>query len=851
MKRMLLPVVASLVIALPAIGQTVDAGVLKLSDSERRHRISRLGESDREFLRLAGPIIPDAELDAFLILDEDEDRERAISKFWTDRAAGERVSRWRADYEARLEEARQLFESLDGDRALIYLLRGRPSSMTPVPCADFFKATEVWSYETLPTLDEPVHLIFFRDKPSTPFRLLAPDEDESMTLDERILSDKGRRIGPVPIILGIPEDPDAPARPLALDCPGGRDVLAGLELIKRSPDRISDLLDRSIHPRRKTTSSREVELRIPDGTGVLPVHGEVDYPGKRGGRTIVSLRLTVARSDLATVDRGERELYALRVRGEARDRNGIADRFRYDFELAPGGNDEIDLVIERFLPPYDYELTVHLADEGSGSEGLVTIPIEVPYIDPLEREAAVEERTAMLAEMEQQFREGESTIRIVPLGPGFFTGKQRFETLLTGHEIASVDFWVGDRKVMSKRSAPYTLELDLGEVPTMRSIRVVGRDREGRVISGDELVVNGGSDPFRVRIVSPRLSEGLSGETRVEVVAHVPADHDLESLELFLNDERVAIGYESPLIQMIDISSASQTTFIRAVATIDDELGSQAEDVVLLNAPEMLEQVDVRLVELPTTVIRNRDVVDDLDAVDFEVYDEGERVAIEKFDYVRDLPLSIGMAIDSSGSMHPRMSQALRTGARFFERVLKPGDKAFLLAFNDEARMVQRWTDRFADLTAGLSSLEAEEMTALYDAVIHALYNFQGLRGQKALIILSDGQDTASKFSFSQVLEYARRGGIPIYTIGLGIKRDDVETRSKLTRLAEETGAESYFIEVPGALGDVYDEIELTLRSQYILGFYPSVEARESGRWRRVEVKVDGASAKTVRGYYP
>ncbi|MBW3670443.1 MAG: VWA domain-containing protein [Acidobacteria bacterium] len=850
LKRPLLILLSLLVlVAWPVAAQTGDAGTLKLSSSERRQRMAKLDEPHREFLRLATPIMTEAELDAFLLLDDDR-RDEAISKFWAGRAGRESGDQWRSDYEARFGEAKQFFESLDSHRAQIYLLRGRPSAMTPVPCPDFFRPIEVWSYESLPSLKGPVSLVFYREEESSPFTLLTPEEDERRTLGEKLLSSKGARMGPVPIILGIPETASALPRPLALDCPGGRELLAGIELVRESPERITNLLDRSRNPRPRGEAPERLAIKS-SGSNLVPLRARVSYPGKRGGRTVTSINLEVDPKELTTTSRKDRNFHDLRLRGEVTDGRSVVDRFRYDLEVPPRDGENLDLTIERFLPPYDYELTLHLEDRGSDAEGLVSLPIEVPYIDPMERRGGGEQRSAIVAEMEQQFRSGESSIRIVPLGSGFFIGRQRFDTLLTGKEIETVDFHVGERKVMSKRAAPFSIELDLGDIPTPRTIRVVGRDREGRIVAGDELLVNGGSDPFRVRIVSPRISEGLSGRIRVEVTAQVPANHQLETLELYVNDDRVAIGYDSPLVQIVEIPSASRTTYIRAVATINDELGSHTEDVVLLNAPKMLEEVDVRLVELPTTVTRKREAVTDLGAEDFEVYDEGERVEIQKLEYVRDLPLSIGMAIDSSGSMRPRMAQALRTGARFFQSVLKPGDRAFLLAFSDEPKLIQEWTDSLASLAAGLASLDAAEMTALHDAVIASLYNFQGLRGQKALVLLSDGQDTASGFTFEQVLEYARRGGIPIYTIGLGIRRNDVETRSKLIKLADQTGAESYFIEGPGGLGGIYDEIELELRSQYILGFYPSLEARESGEWRRIRVEVDGASAKTVRGYYP
>jgi Ca-activated chloride channel family protein len=233
------------------------------------------------------------------------------------------------------------------------------------------------------------------------------------------------------------------------------------------------------------------------------------------------------------------------------------------------------------------------------------------------------------------------------------------------------------------------------------------------------------------------------------------------------------------------------------------------------------------------------------------VLDEGKPVSLAKFEYVRNLPLSIGLAIDTSGSMQPRMDEAQKAGAQFFEKVMKRGDRAFLVAFDTEPLLVQKWSTRVADLHAGLAKLRAEESTALYDAIVYALYNFQGVRGQKALVVISDGKDTASKFEFEQALEYARRAAVPIYAIGIGIRGTEVDVKFKLSKLASETGGSTYYIEQAHDLQRVYDEIQEELRSQYVLGFYPAADVKTGGKWREVTVQVSEGKAKTIKGYFP
>jgi len=125
------------------------------------------------------------------------------------------------------------------------------------------------------------------------------------------------------------------------------------------------------------------------------------------------------------------------------------------------------------------------------------------------------------------------------------------------------------------------------------------------------------------------------------------------------------------------------------------------------------------------------------------------------------------------------------------------------------------------------------------------------VRGQRALVVISDGKDTASKFEFDQVLEYARRAAVPIYGIGIGIRGNEIDVRYKLGRLSAETGGTTWYIEQARDLHRVYDEIQEELRSQYILGFYPAPDVKAGSKWREVTVQVSEGKAKTIKGYFP
>ena len=210
-----------------------------------------------------------------------------------------------------------------------------------------------------------------------------------------------------------------------------------------------------------------------------------------------------------------------------------------------------------------------------------------------------------------------------------------------------------------------------------------------------------------------------------------------------------------------------------------------------------------------------------------------------------------GVVLDVSASMEPSMEQAKQAALHFFESAITPKDRAALITFNDHPQLAAKFTNDVTELAAGLAGIKAERGTALYDSVVFALYYFNGLKGQRALIVLSDGKDESSKFKWEETLEFARRAGVTIYTIGLG-KELEHDSRKQLDKLAEQTGGRSFFVDTAAELGPAYQSIQEELRSQYLL-VYQSTNAKPDKKFRSVDVKVKepGLEAHTIRGYYP
>jgi VWFA-related protein len=287
---------------------------------------------------------------------------------------------------------------------------------------------------------------------------------------------------------------------------------------------------------------------------------------------------------------------------------------------------------------------------------------------------------------------------------------------------------------------------------------------------------------------------------------------------------------------------------VRAVAYLAD--GNSTESVVFVNAPEYLEEVDVDLVELYTTVLdrQGRPVTSGLAEKDFAVAEDGVGQRILRFERVTDLPIHLAVALDVSASMEGSLEKAQAAALRFLQGTVRPRDRAAVILFNDHPTQAVRFTRDVRALAGGLAGLKAERGTALYDSLVFSFYCFNGLKGRRAILLLSDGRDEGSRFTYEEALDFARRAGVAVYAIGLG---EEVE-KKKLARISEETGGRAFFPRDAGELAAIYAAIEEELRSQYLIA-YQSGSTRGDGGFRVVDLKLSrsGLTAKTIRGYYP
>jgi VWFA-related protein len=263
------------------------------------------------------------------------------------------------------------------------------------------------------------------------------------------------------------------------------------------------------------------------------------------------------------------------------------------------------------------------------------------------------------------------------------------------------------------------------------------------------------------------------------------------------------------------------------------------------------------LVILPLTVVdRNGAFVTGLRQEDFTIYDNGEPRAIQFFTS-EDLPATIGLVIDSSGSMRERGEQ-IAAAVTAFGSLAHPLDEYFIVSFNERVWLGLPPPDPFtADrnlLRAAISSTPAAGMSAVYDAVDRALDHLQlGTRDRKALIVLSDGGDNASSRSLEGVIERARRSAAAIYSVAL-FDRDDRDARPRaLRKLSRETGGDAFTPKDASDISAAFVQIARELRSGYTIGFVPPDTADAGFRSIRVVANAGDQQPLTVRtraGYY-
>lgn len=281
-------------------------------------------------------------------------------------------------------------------------------------------------------------------------------------------------------------------------------------------------------------------------------------------------------------------------------------------------------------------------------------------------------------------------------------------------------------------------------------------------------------------------------------------------------------------------------------------------------------RIDTELVMLTATVTdKNGRFRADLKQSDFTVYENGVEQKIEYFNTGDRVPISLGVVFDTSGSMEDKI-EGVRDAVEHFVKSIGADDEIFLVEFSDFADIVQDFTNDKRRILRAVQNLEPRGSTALYDAILLGLQRVtEGKNRKRALLLLTDGNDTASRVGLGDALSLARKSEVIVYGLGIGHGekgsvhsgvfgsqiKDTVDMRT-LRALADATGGNAYYLEFAHEGGrDLVDEaaneVAAELKQQYTLGYYPK-DKNENGSFRQIAVEVKDKSlrVRTKRGYY-
>jgi VWFA-related protein len=290
--------------------------------------------------------------------------------------------------------------------------------------------------------------------------------------------------------------------------------------------------------------------------------------------------------------------------------------------------------------------------------------------------------------------------------------------------------------------------------------------------------------------------------------------------------------------------------------------------------------VDVDIVNVLASVRDKRGaLVSNLEKGDFTVLEDGKPQDIKYFTKESDLPLTIGLLVDVSGSQRNLIDIERNAASQFFSQVLRKKDMAFLISFGEESELLQDYTNSARLLTEGLSQLRpssgvgglhpgpvptmgSPRGTVLYDAVYLAANDkLKSEVGRKVIVVITDGVDQGSRLSLNQAVEAAQKSDAVIYCIdyndpsayggGFGISFGGGAGGSTMRKMSDETGGRTYRVDRKHSLEQVFKELQDEMRSQYSIAYTPAND-RKDGTYRKIDIKLSNKDLKAQarKGYY-
>jgi Ca-activated chloride channel family protein len=279
-----------------------------------------------------------------------------------------------------------------------------------------------------------------------------------------------------------------------------------------------------------------------------------------------------------------------------------------------------------------------------------------------------------------------------------------------------------------------------------------------------------------------------------------------------------------------------------AQSPVPDDVKHDTPGQIISQGQSLHIDVDLAIVNVTVTDPHDR-LVTGLEPDNFRVFENNVEQEIQYFSS-EDVPISIGVIFDISGSMANKVGKAKEAALQFF-KTANPQDEFFLLSFNERAEVMSPFTNSVEDLQSRLLSASAKGRTALLDAIYLGLTEMRTARNAKrALLIISDGGDNHSRYNENDIKRLVREADTQLYSVGIFDPLDyrsrtpeELSGPSLLSEVTALTGGRAFTVENINELPDIAAKIGAELRNQYILGYHPSNKSHDA-RWRKIKVKL-------------
>jgi Ca-activated chloride channel family protein len=317
---------------------------------------------------------------------------------------------------------------------------------------------------------------------------------------------------------------------------------------------------------------------------------------------------------------------------------------------------------------------------------------------------------------------------------------------------------------------------------------------------------------------------------------------------------RVTFFLAAVLLASASLLAQSQSSYVPPVALSAFASSPDTDSDSVLTIKKRVDEVNVLFIATD----KHGKFVRNLNQGDFSILDDRQPPqSIDAFRRETDLPLQLGLLVDTSGSVRERFAFEQEAAASFMEKTLRPGfDRAFVMGFSNRSQVAQDFTDNAKLLETGVQRLHSGGGTALYDAIYKACKE-KLAKGEsdhpvrRAIIVISDGEDNQSEVTRAQAIEMAERSEVIIYAIstddsGLVLRGDKA-----LEQLADATGGRAFFPYKMKDIKNSFSAIEDELRSQYVISYRPA-NFDADGRFRSIEITANkkDLQVRARRGYF-